>query len=385
MSVFYGLAKAAGDSTQSASSNVVGIYTDNAKGAIQNMLGISNLISNTEVSTATATHAVNSLFLMDGALYRATTAIAIGDAVTAGTNCEAIKIEDVFVKNTDIATKSKLGIIKAATGDYGVKIESSGELRIYSAFGSDMKGGSIDRRPLTPKVQHEAVFYGLAAAAGDTTQASSANAVGVYTDNAKTAIQGMLAVAPINNARFTGTFSINDNTTTPLGVNSISIGGGSTAPGNGAIALGITAEAQAGASVAIGLNAKTKGVYSTAIGEYAQAQYQASIVMGTYNALDNITDWAENTVYAENDLVYVNDYVYECTTAHTSTSTFDSSKWSMVLNKLFVIGNGNSSSRSNAMTVDISGNTRIKGNLYIGANADGSGGTILAPIEVIRL
>lgn len=288
------------------------------------------------------------------------------------------------IANIPLATSNTVGVVKTYTS-MGLYMSSDGTMSIADATEAQCKAGTHAFKPITPERQHNAAFYGLAKAAGDTTQASSSNAVGVYTDNAKTAIQGMLAVAPINNARFTGTFSINDNTTTPLGVNSISIGGGSTAPGNGAIALGITAEAQAGASVAIGLSAKTKGVYSTAIGEYAQAQYQASIVMGTYNALDNITDWAENTAYAENDLVYVNDFVYECITAHTSTSTFDSSKWSMTLNKLFVIGNGNSSSRSNAMTVDISGNTRIKGNLYIGANADGSGGTILTPIEVIRL
>ena len=39
-SVFYGLAKASGDTTQSASNNAVGTYTDDAKIAIQKMLGI---------------------------------------------------------------------------------------------------------------------------------------------------------------------------------------------------------------------------------------------------------------------------------------------------------------------------------------------------------
>lgn len=39
-STFYGLAKAAGDATQSASSNAVGTYTDAAKVAIQKMLGV---------------------------------------------------------------------------------------------------------------------------------------------------------------------------------------------------------------------------------------------------------------------------------------------------------------------------------------------------------
>ena len=37
---FYGLAKAAGDATQSASSNAVGTYTDSAKASIKSMLGI---------------------------------------------------------------------------------------------------------------------------------------------------------------------------------------------------------------------------------------------------------------------------------------------------------------------------------------------------------
>lgn len=39
-SVFFGLAKASGDTTQKASSNAVGVYTDEAKAKIQNMLGV---------------------------------------------------------------------------------------------------------------------------------------------------------------------------------------------------------------------------------------------------------------------------------------------------------------------------------------------------------
>lgn len=42
-SIFYGLAKAAADTTQSASSNPVGTYTDAAKKAIREMLGIPNM------------------------------------------------------------------------------------------------------------------------------------------------------------------------------------------------------------------------------------------------------------------------------------------------------------------------------------------------------
>ena len=38
------------------------------------------------------------------------------------------------------------------------------------------------------------VFYGLAKAAGDTTQASSGNPVGTYTEEAKAAIRAMLGI-----------------------------------------------------------------------------------------------------------------------------------------------------------------------------------------------
>lgn len=47
-SVFYGLAKASGDTTQSVSSNAVGTYTDEAKASIKNMLGINEHVTLTQ-------------------------------------------------------------------------------------------------------------------------------------------------------------------------------------------------------------------------------------------------------------------------------------------------------------------------------------------------
>lgn len=47
-SVFYGLAKASGDTTQSDSTNAVGTYTDEAKASIKSMLGISEHITLTQ-------------------------------------------------------------------------------------------------------------------------------------------------------------------------------------------------------------------------------------------------------------------------------------------------------------------------------------------------
>lgn len=52
-SAFYGLAKAAGDATQSASSNAVGVYTPEAQSAIQTMLGVEQGVTFVETVTGT--------------------------------------------------------------------------------------------------------------------------------------------------------------------------------------------------------------------------------------------------------------------------------------------------------------------------------------------
>ena len=201
-SVFYGLAKAAGDSTQSSSSNAVGTYTENAKDAIQQMLGVDSLIAIHDTSTATAAHAIGEIFIMNSKLYRATAAIAINDTITVGTNCEAVKIADVFtrdvrVNGSSVISNGVANIPAASTSTYGaVKIGTgliieSGKIVIDCAIGS-IKLGTGNYYPIVPSHQHESVFYGLAKAAGDSTQSSSNNAVGTYTDAAKTAIRNMI-------------------------------------------------------------------------------------------------------------------------------------------------------------------------------------------------
>ena len=45
---------------------------------------------------------------------------------------------------------------------------------------------------ITSRLKKNAVFYGMAEAAGDTSQASSSNAVGAYTEDAKSSISQML-------------------------------------------------------------------------------------------------------------------------------------------------------------------------------------------------
>ena len=62
---------------------------------------------------------------------------------------------------------------------------------INRATTTQTKAGSDAARPIVPVCQHESVFYGLTKAAG-VDMASSSNAVGTYTESAKSAISDML-------------------------------------------------------------------------------------------------------------------------------------------------------------------------------------------------
>lgn len=86
ISTFYGLAKAAGHDEKD-STLAVGTYTDDAKMAIQTMLGVAGIVGTVEGATASKAYAVGDAFLHSGALYKATASIASGDAITPGTNC----------------------------------------------------------------------------------------------------------------------------------------------------------------------------------------------------------------------------------------------------------------------------------------------------------
>lgn len=158
---FYGLAKAAGDTTQSQSTNGVGTYTDEAKAAIQTMLD-----------------------------------------VPAKSDIPDVPVQDVQLNGTSVlydgvanipVAGENFGVIKVIPA-YGLTTTSAGSIATYPAGSSNIKTGGDGKRPLVPMLQHESTFYGLAKAAGDTSQSVSSNTVGTYTDEAKAAIQNMLDV-----------------------------------------------------------------------------------------------------------------------------------------------------------------------------------------------
>ena len=155
-STFYGLAKAAGvDEKDSALS--VGQYTDEAKSAIRNMLGAGG-VQDVQINGI-------SILYDQG----------VASIPMAGTN------------------GVRLGVV-ALANMYGLSRNASGRMYIVSASSSEIKNGEFDFKPVVPMHQHESTFYGLAKAAGDTTQSQSSNEVGTYTNEAKTAIRNMLGV-----------------------------------------------------------------------------------------------------------------------------------------------------------------------------------------------
>lgn len=113
-------------------------------------------------------------------------------------------VQDVTVNGTSIvgqdgvaeipvASNTEVGVVKSES-DGGVYVDTDGTVKISIPSTAVIKAGTNTKKPIVPYHQHTATFYGLAKAAGDTTQASSSNAVGTYTDNAKASIKAMLGV-----------------------------------------------------------------------------------------------------------------------------------------------------------------------------------------------
>jgi len=105
------------------------------------------------------------------------------------------------VAEIPIAEEKIDGVVRVGTsGAYGIKkwSNTNSTLAVNSATSDFIKNpsnyGTANMRPITPNRQHESVFYGLAKASGDTTQSASSNAVGTYTEEAKTAIRTMLGL-----------------------------------------------------------------------------------------------------------------------------------------------------------------------------------------------
>jgi len=130
----------------------------------------------------------------------------------------------------------------------------------------------------------------------------------------------------------------NGNTSSEGG---LSIGSNNTARKMGAVALGHTNSADSAYSFAAGANNYARGYNAFAMGESLIAEAANSFVVGYNNA---------------------------------TSASYDRDEW-VTTDPIFVIGNGGSGGRSDAMVVAKNGNTTINGNLYVTGNISSYSGT----------
>ncbi|MBR3334318.1 MAG: collagen-like protein [Clostridia bacterium] len=153
-----------------------------------------------EVSTLLGT---NNIYADTGDVevqYRADTALFIqknGGVSDVQVNGTSVVNQQTGVANVPIASATTLGAVKSISEIYGIGIDSGGGLTIVPATSANAKSGTATNKPIAPARQHESAFYGMAKAAGDSTQSASSNAVGNYTEDAKSSISTMLN-APVS-------------------------------------------------------------------------------------------------------------------------------------------------------------------------------------------
>ena len=163
-------------------------------------------------STAAHAHAVKTVFIYDGKLYMATSAIAVGDTiVTSGTgqNVTQVTLADAFphdvqiegtsvvqdgVANIPYATHLRFGVLKT-NSNYGTGtiLSSNGLGTVYVSQASvdNINSGDEKYKPISPYRQHRAVFFGLSKVAGEDL-ANDTVTLGEYPEKSKSAISNML-------------------------------------------------------------------------------------------------------------------------------------------------------------------------------------------------
>ena len=206
MSTFFGLAKAAGDTTQILSTNPIGTYTNEAKTAIRTMLGVAtpaDIPTNVSAFTNDAGYLTQHQDISGKANVADLATVATSGSYEDLSNkptIPAVPVQDVQVDGSSIISNGIANIPIASSSVPGVVqlgeslIASSNKLYVNLASSNQIKTATSNYATVPVSRQHESIFYGLAKAAGDITQAASNNAIGTYTMNAQTAIKIMLGV-----------------------------------------------------------------------------------------------------------------------------------------------------------------------------------------------
>lgn len=135
--------------------------------------------------------------------------IGVIDPAVSDVQINGTSILNQGIANIPIATNSNNGVLHPQT-DRGLSVGSTGILSVNSATSNEIKAETQQYKPIVPVRQHESTFYGLAKAAGDTTQAASTLTVGNYTDDAKSAIRTMLGAGKVDDVQLASTSIVNN-------------------------------------------------------------------------------------------------------------------------------------------------------------------------------
>lgn len=263
---------------------------------------------------------------------------------------EAGKVDDVKIDGVSIVSNKIANIPAASSAEaglvkinptYGISIDSSHVITINSATSSEIKAGDSatkSYKPITPETQHRSVFYGLAKAAGDSTQSASQNAIGTYTDEAKSAIQTMLGIDGWN---------LSDRIAKGTGIQAIIAG--DIAHNR---AIGTYAFAEGYGTSAIGNNGShAEGFHSVTVGNGSHAE-------GYYTNANGLASHAEGFSTVSNGQC---EHVFGMFNIESSVLSGGKSAY------VEVVGNGTTpDNRSNARTLDWNGNEVLKGKLTVG-------------------
>ena len=203
---------------------------------------------------------------------------------------------------------------------------------------------------------------------------NTASGYGSHAEGAGTTASGQMAHSEGAGTTASGTQSHAE------GGGSIACGGSSHAEGGGTFAKNQNSHAEGSGAIANGSASHAEGNSTIATGAYEH-------VSGAYNVEDTAPTWVASTSYQVGDFVSRTEtftdgggitrtrtVIYKCKTAN-SDSTFKSNKWTDAGQYLESIGNGTSdNARSNARALDWDGNEYLKGDIYVGCNADSTGG-----------
>ncbi len=129
-------------------------------------------------------------------------------------------------------------------------------------------------------------------------------------------------------------------------------------------------------TIAMGNNNLAKGIYSVAIGDRNSANFDTSIALGDWNVLNNANTYALGSHLLTETPLQTSLGVY-----NTSYTSIAPSSFTEPTNRILVIGNGTSTTRSDALVMLRNGNTTLNGSLTIDGDNAGAGTAYTFPAQ----